>query len=58
MKIVMFLNMKLEILNYVNILEAEKFADSISAKKIIVKNGGHFSKNDGYNEFKDILDYI
>lgn len=43
---------------YVNMLEAEKFADSISAKKIIVKSGGHFSKNEGYNEFKDILAYI
>lgn len=43
---------------YVNMLDAEYFANSINSNKILINNGGHFNKNDGYTEFKDILDYI
>lgn len=44
--------------SYVKVLEAEKFANSINSNRILINNGGHFSKNDGYTEFKDMLDYI
>ncbi len=43
---------------YVNIKEAERFADSIKSNKILINNGGHFNKKDGYTEFRNILDYI
>jgi len=39
--------------------EVEKnFANSISAKEIIIKNGGHINEESGYTEFEEILKYI
>lgn len=39
--------------------EAEKdFADKIANKQIIIKQGGHLNSESGYDEFKELLQYI
>lgn len=43
---------------YVTKSEAEKFADSISAKKILINGAGHFNEKYGYTEFTELLKYI
>ncbi len=43
---------------YVPYEEAQKFANSIQAEKIVIKNAGHFNEKFGYTEFKEILHYI
>lgn len=35
-----------------------KFAESIGAKEVIIKNGGHLNSESGYIEFKELLKYI
>ena len=34
------------------------FADKISTKQIVIKNGGHLNSETGYNEFKELLEYL
>ena len=36
--------------------EIYKFAEVISTKKILIKNGGHLNSESGYTEFKELLD--
>ncbi len=39
--------------------EAEKeFADTIYAKQIFITDGGHLNSESGYEEFKELLEYI
>lgn len=41
-----------------NIDEIYKFADTVSTQKIMIKGGGHLNSESGYNEFKELLDFI
>lgn len=43
---------------YVPLDDAEKFAEEISAIKVLIPNAGHFNEKAGYKEFKEILKYI
>ena len=43
---------------YVPIDKALSFAKMIDGKVIKYDNAGHFSSNDGYQEFRDILKYL
>lgn len=43
---------------YVPIEKAEKFADIVKGKKIIINNAGHFNEKSGYKEFREIMEYI
>lgn len=43
---------------YVPQIDAEKFADSILSKKILVNGAGHFNEKYGYIEFKELLQYL
>lgn len=36
--------------------EIYKFAEVVSTKKILIKNGGHLNSESGYTEFKELLD--
>lgn len=39
--------------------EAEKsFADTISTKQIVIEDGGHLNSESGYNEFRELLEYL
>lgn len=38
--------------------EIYNFANTVSTKKILIKNGGHLNSESGYTEFKDLLEYI
>lgn len=39
--------------------EAEKeFADTITNKQIIIKDGGHLNSESGYTEFEELLKYL
>jgi len=40
---------------YVSYDEEKKFADKVSNKQYIIKNGGHINSEFGYTEFKEIL---
>lgn len=35
-----------------------KFAESIDAKEVIIKNGGHLNTDLGYAEFAELLKYV
>ena len=35
-----------------------KFAESIDAKEVIIKNGGHLNTDSGYTEFTELLKYV
>ena len=35
-----------------------KFAESIDAKEVIIKNGGHLNTASGYTEFTELLKYV
>ena len=35
-----------------------KFAESIDAKEVIIKNGGHLDADSGYTEFTELLKYV
>lgn len=40
-------------------VDAEKqFADTITDKQIIIKDGGHLNSESGFNKFEEILGYI
>ena len=39
---------------YVKLQDLESFADSISAKKVVYKNAGHFNEKAGYTKFEDL----
>ena len=43
---------------YVKFDVEKQFADSITDKQIIVKDGGHINSESGFNKFEEILDYI
>lgn len=43
---------------YVPQNDAEKFADSISSKKVLVNGAGHFNEKYGYTEFAELIKYI
>ena len=40
---------------YVPFDKEKDFADNVSNKQIIIKNGGHINSETGYNEFNEIL---
>ena len=40
-------------------MQAEKeFADVVSHKQILVKDGGHLNSESGYNTFEELLNFI
>lgn len=43
---------------YVPMLDAEEFANELQAKKVLIKDAGHFNEKFGYNEFREILEFI
>lgn len=43
---------------YIPVDSAKEFAKLINSTPIEIKNAGHFTASDGYEEFKEILDYI
>lgn len=43
---------------YVKFEVEKEFADSISSKSYVIKNGGHINAESGYAEFRDILSEI
>ena len=43
---------------YVSLDKALSFAKMLGGKVIKYDNAGHFSSNDGYQEFRDILKYL
>ncbi len=43
---------------YIPKIEAEKFANNILVKKILVNNVGHFNEKFNYTEFSDLLKFI
>ena len=43
---------------YVPINEAENFANTIKAKKVLIEQAGHFNEKSGYTEFKELLNYV
>lgn len=43
---------------YVPENDAEKFADSILSKKVLVNGAGHFNEKYGYTEFRELLEHL
>ena len=43
---------------YVKFDVEKQFADTITDKQIIIKNGGHINSESGFSKFEEILDYI
>ena len=43
---------------YVKFDVEKQFANTITNKQIIIKNGGHINSESGFNKFEEILDYI
>lgn len=43
---------------YVRYDVEKEFADSVSNTQVVIKNGGHLNSESGYNEFKELLEYI
>ena len=43
---------------YVKFDVEQDFADTVSNKQIIIKNGGHINAESGYTEFEEILEVI
>jgi len=43
---------------YVSLAESLKFAREIGAKKIMIKDGGHFSSSDGYRSLPIVLESL
>lgn len=43
---------------YVNYEALKEFADNISNKEIVIKNGGHINSESGYTSFEEILKEI
>ncbi len=43
---------------YIPEKDALLFANTVCAKKVLIKNAGHFTGKSGYREFKKILEYI
>ena len=43
---------------YVKFEAEKKFADGISNKQYIIKNGGHINSETGYDKFEEILESI
>lgn len=43
---------------YVCYNAAEDFANKLKAKKVVIKNAGHFNEKSSYLEFSELLNYI
>ncbi len=43
---------------YVKYDVEKEFADRVSSKQIIFDDGGHLNSESGYDEFKELLDYL
>ena len=43
---------------YVKYDVEKSFADNVATKQIVIKNGGHLNSETGYNEFKELLEYL
>lgn len=43
---------------YISFIALKDFAKSIEAEEIIVDNAGHFNKEYGFTEFKEIINYL
>ena len=43
---------------YVKFDVEKQFADTITNKQIVIKDGGHLNSESGFNKFEEILDYI
>ena len=43
---------------YVNLAFEKEFADKLTTKQYIIKNGGHLNEEFGYTKFKEILNEI
>jgi hypothetical protein len=43
---------------YLNPQDLTKFADSLKGENIVSETAGHFNSESGYNEFRQILDYL
>ena len=43
---------------YVKYEKEKEFADTITAKQIIIEDGGHLNTDSGYKEFNELLKYI
>ena len=43
---------------YISAWEAEKFADAIHVKKIIIQDAGHFTGKNGYRGVPELLKYL
>jgi predicted alpha/beta hydrolase family esterase len=43
---------------YVKFDVEKQFADTITDKQIVIKDGGHLNSESGFNKFEEILSYI
>ena len=43
---------------YVKYDVEKSFAKKIATKEIVIENGGHLNSETGYNEFKELLEYL
>lgn len=43
---------------YVKFDVEKQFADTITDKQIVIKDGGHLNSESGFNKFEEILGYI
>ena len=44
--------------SYVKFVDEKDFADKVSHKQIVIKNGGHLNKASGYEEFHELKEFI
>ena len=43
---------------YVKYEVEKEFADTISTKVVVIKDGGHLNAESGYTEFEELLEYL